>query len=104
VGEIDSDNDGIVDPDDLCPDTVIPETAPTMRLGVNRFALTANGDAFTFDTTAPKGNGPRKSFTIEDTAGCSCSQIIENLGLGEGHEKFGCSISAMEDWINSVNP
>jgi hypothetical protein len=55
VGELDSDNDGIIDPDDVCPDTVLPDTVPTIRLGVNRFALTANGDGFTFDTTAPQG-------------------------------------------------
>ena len=101
----DADNDGVLDQDDACPNTVIPESVSTIRLGVNRFALTAAGDGFTFDTTAPpgKGQGPQKTFTIEDTAGCSCEQIIEQLGLGEGHTKFGCSISAMEDWIAVVN-
>lgn len=98
----DSDNDGIPDSEDVCPDTVIPESVPAVKLGVNRFALT--NDDTTFDTTAPKGKGPQKSFTIEDTAGCSCKQIIEMLGLGEGHTRFGCSISAMEDWIAVVNP
>ncbi len=43
-----------------------------------------------------------KSFTIESTACCSCEQIVDELGLGKGHEKFGCSISAMEDWIAIV--
>jgi len=96
----DSDDDGVPDPDDLCPDTSIPESVPTKMLGTNRWALTdGDGD---FDTTAPKGKGPQLSFTIQDTAGCSCEQIIENLGLGEGHSKFGCSISAMQDWIEEV--
>lgn len=103
---LDADGDGVLDEDDACSDTVIPESVPAIRLGVNRFALTAAGDGFTFDTTAPpgKGQGPQRSFTIDDTAGCSCEQIIEQLGLGEGHNKFGCSISAMEDWIARVNP
>ncbi len=71
---------------------------------MNRFALTDDdGD---FDTTSPPGGGggPGLSFTIEDTAGCSCEQIIDAQGLGKGHRKFGCSISAMEDWVALVNP
>lgn len=53
--------------------------------------------------TAPAGNGPGLNFTIEDTAGCSCEQIIAVQGLGKGHEKFGCSTGAMEDWVALVN-
>ena len=89
---------------DVCPGTEMPESVPTRHLGVNRFALVdADG---VFDTTPPPGNngGPGVTFTIEDTAGCSCEQIIEALGLGKGHEKFGCSISAMEAWVALVNP
>ena len=49
---------------------------------MNHFALT-DDDAI-FDTTPPKGEGPRTVFTLADTAGCSCAQIVEALGLGEG--------------------
>ncbi|MGB0513904.1 MAG: hypothetical protein ACPGJE_03585, partial [Wenzhouxiangellaceae bacterium] len=111
----DSDGDGVLDGADVCPDTVIPEGVPTVRLGVNRFALV--DDDGIFDTVAPGGGpraavsahsvrppGPDVSFTIEDTAGCSCEQIIEAQGLGNGHRKFGCSIGAMRDWIDLVNP
>lgn len=98
----DSDGDSVPDSLDRCPDTSIPENVPTVRLGVNRFAL-VDADT-TFDTRAPNGKGPQKSFTIEDTAGCSCEQIIAALGLGKGHAKFGCSISAMEEWVDMVNP
>ena len=100
--EPDNDNDTISDGEDVCPDTVIPEPVPTERLGVNRFALT-NPDGI-FDTVAPRGKGPQKVFTIADTAGCSCEQIIDALGLGKGHKKFGCSISTMEDWIAGLLP
>jgi hypothetical protein len=98
----DDDNDSVSNTEDICPGTVIPEAVPTERLGVNRFALT-DGDAI-FDTTPPKGKGPGKVFTLADTAGCSCAQIIEALGLGEGHTKFGCSSSAIREWIEMVHP
>jgi hypothetical protein len=93
----DADGDGVLDAADACPGTVIPEAVPSVTLGVNRFALT--GSDGVFHTTSPSGAGPRKAFTIEETAGCGCEQIITGLGLGAGHRKFGCSISAMEDWI-----
>ena len=74
-----------------------------MRLKPNRWALTdADSD---FDTIVKgKGKGPNNSYTIEDTAGCSCEQIIEALGLGLGHTYHGCSISAMDYWIELVSP
>jgi len=99
---VDGDGDGVLDDVDVCPGTVIPEGVPTDSLGVNRFAL-VDGD-FIFDTTPPKGKGPQASFTTEDTAGCSCEQIIEALHLGKGHEKFGCSLGAMRNWVDLVNP
>jgi hypothetical protein len=98
----DDDNDSVSDAEDICPGTVIPEAVPTEQLGVNRFALT-DGDTI-FDTIPPKGKGPRKVFTLADKAGCSCAQIIEALGLGKGHTKFGCSSSAMQEWIEMVHP
>jgi hypothetical protein len=102
AGAPDEDNDGIADAEDLCPDTVIPEPMPTKQLGVNRYALT-NDDAI-FDTIRPKRGGSGNVFTLADTAGCSCAQIIDALGLGEGDTKFGCSSSAMSEWIEMVQP
>jgi len=98
----DSDQDGVLDDADFCPDTLIPEGVPTRELGTNRFALT-DGD-FIFDTTASKGKGPGRSYSTADTAGCSCEQIIDAQGLDDGHSKFGCSIGAMDDWVSFVNP
>ena len=101
-GSVDADGDGVPNTADLCPETSIPEAGvPSVRLGTNRWAL-VDGD-FDFDTTSPNGNGPGRSYTTTDTGGCSCEQIIDELGLGKGHAKFGCSISAMDDWVAIVS-
>jgi hypothetical protein len=101
----DIDGDTVANADDFCPDnTVIHEGVPTMGyLKPNHWALTVTGNRFDFDTVT-KGKGPNRSYTIEDTAGCSCEQIIEIHELGDGHMKHGCSISAMDDWLDFVNP
>ncbi len=98
----DADQDGVTDDADYCPETAIPEAIPTRKLGTNRWALT-DGD-FSFDTTAPNGKGPGRSYSTTDTAGCSCEQIVAAQGLGKGHSKFGCSIEVMDDWVSFVNP
>jgi predicted extracellular nuclease len=98
---LDEDEDGVWDGMDRCLETVIPESVPLVELGINRFALT-DGDGG-FDTTLPEGTGPEMSFDIFDTAGCSCEQIIEEQELGKGHERFGCSLGEMEEWVELVN-
>ena len=95
----DCDGDGVPNSADFCPGTVIPESVPTVKLGKNRWALT--DDDNNFDTNGRNGG---RSFTTEDTAGCSCEQIIEEQGLGKGHSKFGCSNGAMKNWVKLVNP
>ncbi|MHC4221566.1 MAG: hypothetical protein ACYST9_04015, partial [Planctomycetota bacterium] len=101
---LDSDGDGVADNyDDFCPDTAIPEDVPTVTLKPNHWAL-IDGDS-TFDTAATgKGEGPNRCYIIEDTAGCSCEQIIAAQGLGDGRTKYGCSISVMDDWVELVAP
>jgi hypothetical protein len=102
LGPADEDGDGIVDDQDVCADTVIPESVPTNNLGVNRWAL-VNDDGM-FDTTPPPGGGggPNFEFAVEDTRGCSCEQIIEAWALGWGHTKFGCSTGVMLQWMAAV--
>jgi len=97
----DSDGDGVTDNLDVCPGTMIPEGAAMVKLGVNNWALF--DDDRVFDTTSSKGKGPQLSFDIFDTAGCSCEQIVEAQHLGKGHIKFGCSIGAMQNWVDSVS-
>jgi hypothetical protein len=99
--DADADGDGVLDDDDFCPGTVIPEGVPSVKLNPNHWAL-FDADV-EFDTVIKgKGKGPNRSYWIEDTAGCSCEQIIEAQGLGGGHAKHGCSISAMDDWVEFV--
>ena len=97
---IEADDDGVPADMDLCPATVIPEVGvPTKGLKNDHHAL-VDGDLF-FDTEEPNGNGPgsETSFTIFDTMGCSCEQIIEALGLGNGHRRFGCTTEVIEEFI-----
>jgi len=95
----DSDDDGVDDVADICPDTVIDD--PTKRLGKNRWMW----DGGEWVTTESNGGGPDKSFTMEETKGCSCEQILDTLvdktdRPFDGHYKFGCSSSVVEDWIS----
>ena len=94
----DEDADGVPNDADVCPSTMLPEGISSESLGVNRFADT-DGDGI-FDTVSSKGKGPGNSYDLGDTAGCSCEQIIEAQGLGNGHRKFGCSIGAMKNWVS----
>jgi hypothetical protein len=97
----DFDGDGVYDDVDHCPGTAILESVPTKKLNPNSWALT---DAdFDFDTVVKaNGEGPGRSYSTTDTAGCSCEQIIEAQGLGSGHTKKGCSIGAMDNWVEQV--
>ena len=74
----DDDNDGVADGDDLCPDTQA-DPAPE-RLKENRYWPDPSG-----------------------TFGCSGSQIIDDVGLGKGHTKFGISKGALADWMAGVS-
>jgi hypothetical protein len=98
----DEDADGVPNDNDMCPATVLPETISSSELGTNRFADT-DGDGI-FNTQASSGEGRGRSYDLGGTAGCSCEQIIAAQGLGNGHSEFGCSIGAMDNWINLMAP
>ena len=90
--QLDSDGDGITNDLDICHGTAIPEAVPASFLRKNRYALTGQPNATTFE-------GKNKTvFTTADTGGCSCEQIIAAMGLGGGHTEFGCSKSVMLQW------
>jgi hypothetical protein len=95
VCDDDADGDLVDDIDDLC--LFDPGyDAPTSRLGTNRWA-DIDGDGI-FDTNSKGNKGHSDGYTIDDTAGCSCAQIIETCGYGNGHVTQGCSNSVMDWW------
>jgi len=96
--EADSDLDGIDDAVDICPDTFADE--PTKILGINRWIW----DGTDWITESNGGEGPDDAFTMADTQGCSCEQILDVLvaETGQdfsGHYKMGCSSGVLNDWI-----
>ncbi len=92
----DADGDSVCGDVDLCSGSV-PDTGagvPSKTLRKNHWA-DIDGDGI-FDTS---GNNPTdRSFSMQDTAGCSCAQIIDACGYGLGHRKFGCSNGVMDTW------
>ena len=99
--ELDIDGDGVPAYLDVCPEgTDVPEeVVPTIELKPNRFALNNTADIFIFAKGEPNGQGQGSNkgpYTLTDTWGCNCEQIIDLVGLGEGHVKFGCSGGNMQ--------
>ena len=94
----DGDSDGVPDEGDMCPNTAIPERVPTEHLAMGRYALTKSSSKFRI--TNPSKN--QFSFSLEQTAGCSCEQIITQLDLGNNQVKYGCRLKAMREWVSRV--
>ena len=93
----DTDLDGVCDDCDVCLDTMIPETPPSSGLGPNHYVL-FDGDAM-FDTRLPNGQLSASGYSLADTHGCSCEQIIDLCDVGQGHAKHGCSTGIIEKAI-----
>jgi len=94
----DSDADGVCDDDDDCPGTNLDGDAPEVRLGVHRWA-DVDGDG-TFETAGPSTGRENGPYTLEQTRGCTCRQILSALHLGEGQAKYGCATGVMDRWIS----
>lgn len=101
---VDPDNDGVECPTDVCENTAADGENPRwIKLGTNRWIY----DGTDWKTLLPKGKGPEGSYTISDTKGCSCEQIltwlnanyVEEYGAMVGHWKFGCSKSVMDEFV-----
>jgi hypothetical protein len=92
----DADGDGLCADEDRCPNSTRIDR-PSRGLGTNRWA-DRDGDGV-FETVTSKGTGPKRAYTIADTGGCSCTDIIAACGYGAGHSQHGCSISVMDAWV-----
>jgi hypothetical protein len=100
-GQADADGDGVGDGCDRCPGTRAPEIVPLFGLRPNHYAL-ADADSV-FDTATPgKGQGPGDAFTLDDTGGCSCTQIASARHVGNGQFKYGCTGGQMRAWVASA--
>jgi predicted extracellular nuclease len=94
----DADADGVADDQDACAGTVVPEAVPLARLAEKRFALV--NDDLVFDTPPSKELPP--AFTLDDTRGCSCGQILDTLTRPVvGERTVGCTADTLTTWISS---
>ena len=78
--ESDDDGDGVVNSQDFCSGTYMPESVPTEFMLFSRYALTSTSGIFR--------EGPRKgvsSFSLTDTRGCSCEQLVD---VAEGVREY----------------
>jgi len=58
---------------------------------------------YSYDGTAlVSGLSSNQPHTIQETGGCSASQIIVAMGLGGSHERFGLLRSKLEAWIGAL--
>lgn len=94
----DLDSDGILNDADLCKETSTTHD-DYLSLGVNRWIWDGNS----WETTKTKGTGPNFIPDMDYTYGCSCNQILTSMVLStgesfEGHFKYGCSKSILEEW------
>lgn len=103
----DCDNDKVLDAQDFCLNTTPDTTSDYFSnpWGVNRWYY--DGSNWVQQLNKQQKGGSR-SFTMADTHGCSCKQILDllkNVGLGEfgGHYKYGCSTSILEDFKKDIN-
>jgi len=101
ITTLDDDGDGVLNTVDLCPATTIPETPPAISQYAGYYTL-FNADP-TFDTVTDVWlPTPPATYTLNDTAGCSCEQIIAAEGLGQFFTNYGCPTNVMDDWISKV--
>ena len=81
------------DAQDACPGTVLPEMSAS-NLGLFRWAETSGDNVFESKTII----GAYATLTLADTAGCSCTQIGQALGLPSAVTKKGCTSLLMFAW------
>lgn len=100
--DTDDDNDDVLDGDDVCAETEIPDPKipRSGELGVNRYAL-VDGDDTVFDTIAAQNH--EIVYTLADTGGCNATQIADALELGKSHYDKGITRSVVESWIANLS-
>jgi len=87
----DIDGDEVPNSGDICPMTTLDD--PPDGLKKNRFA--ANDAGLFVDA-----DGTESGISVADTFGCDEDQIIDLMGLGNAHERFGITRSALLTFID----
>jgi len=97
----DEDGDGVADAEDVCPGTVIPESLAGSASApqTNRWAIMDDSGFF---TQGPPLSGRNFSYSIEDSMGCSCEQIVIAMELGSAHQLKGCTTGELREWSSSL--
>lgn len=93
---LDADQDGVPDSEDLCEDTDLAGDSAPGGLKTNRLWTDGDGNWVFGDDTS-------SGYTIADTGGCSASQLIAAGGLGNGHLRFGVSLSALGAFMEGLD-
>lgn len=113
----DCDGDMVGDICDNCTNTILPENIPTKILMPNHYAE-VDGDRI-FETLFGHGDDDcneedeleddcgyeviDSKYTLADTYGCSCEQILESKpGKNRGEHKHGCADGTMKIWIEQI--
>lgn len=100
--DLDEDGDGVGE-NDRCPGTRIDFSGKT-KLNPNHWRY--NGRTWEKGDTR-RGRTNSTAYTMSDTQGCSCDQILESFDgrVGnrfEGHRMFGCSSGLVERFLSQV--
>ena len=91
----DTDEDGVGDSKDLCPGTVLPESIPDLE---SKHYADIDGDKI-FETEK-KGTIVDSKYTLVDTYGCSCEQILDQKsGDIEDELESGCTSKTIKTFI-----
>ncbi len=100
IDNVDIDKDSVNDCfQDKCLKTKIPEEHLSISdLKQGRHAV-FYGNYF---QTNNKGNILQSNYSLIDTYGCSCEQILDfKSGSNKGEYKFGCTTATLNNWMSS---
>lgn len=99
VCDPDDDNDGVLDVNDRCHFSVLPEAVPTEKLNPNHYA-DIDGDGY-FESVEKKDDSPvDDAIPFTETGGCSCTEILDaKPGEDKGEIKQGCTKDTLDTWI-----
>lgn len=89
---------GVLDMDDRCQFSVLPETVPIDHLLPNHYA-DIDGDGYFESVNSRNKLITDNSIPFSKTFGCSCKEILATKpGDTFGEFKFGCTKGTMDVW------